>query len=77
VYLDGVPQPTRVTSATTDIGTVGADTDGSLYRLPPVVERPATFIGRSNFLPDGDFKGSIRYVRIFATERRPPDDVAQ
>lgn len=65
IYKDGVelstvidkPYLTSITSPT--LG-------GSTYVLPRTTTRPSAFFGRSNFLADNDFEGSLRYVRIYS-----------
>lgn len=68
IYKNGVALPTLVTlSATTVYDSADGTTSGSNYQLPPNVERPSAFVGRSNFLADSDLEGQLRYIRIYDT----------
>jgi uncharacterized repeat protein (TIGR02543 family) len=66
IYKNGVEIATRVsTYAAANFSPTGANLTGSAFALPPTESRPSNFLGRSNFVADNDFEGSIRYIRIY------------
>jgi uncharacterized repeat protein (TIGR02543 family) len=72
IYKNGVELATRVsTYATRNFSPSGANLTGSVFSLPPAVSRPSNFLGRSNFVADNDFEGSIRYIRLYDQSLTP------
>jgi uncharacterized repeat protein (TIGR02543 family) len=45
------------------------------FFLPATVDRTSNFLGRSNFLGDNDFEGSIRYIRIYNQSLSPQEAI--
>lgn len=68
IFKNGVELPTRVfywNMGAPNLSPTGANNAGSSYSLPPEVDRTSSFLGRSNFVADNDFEGSIRYIRLY------------
>lgn len=74
IYKDGVELPTRIAAANNaNLDITPSVPNGSAYSLPLTTSRPSAFLGRSNFVADGDLEGSIRYIRIYNTYLTPQD----
>ena len=73
IYRDGVQIPTRLSLDGNAYSAVsaGANANGSPFMLPPEVDRPSNFIGRSNFSNDARFEGYLRYIRIYDSAYTP------
>lgn len=68
IFKNGVELPTRVfywNMGSVNLSPTGANLTGSPYSLPTEVDRTSSFLGRSNFVADNDFEGSIRYIRLY------------
>lgn len=70
IYKNGVEQNTQVKNASYTNDTPVA-ANGSAYPLPNNYTRSANFLGRSNWIGDRDFEGSIRYIRMYNTALTP------
>ncbi len=64
IYKDGVELQTQIKNGDYTSDTA-VQAHGSAYPLPAVSTRTANFVGRSNWEDDGDFEGSIRYLRLY------------
>ena len=73
IYKDGQQIATRLSLAGNiyNSSSAGADSNGSPFMLPSVVDRPSSFIGRSNFTSDRAFEGYLKYVRIYDSSYTP------
>jgi len=75
IYRNGIEQPTQLQNPTgSEISSVS--NSGTVYpAFPNVIARTSNFVGRSNWMDDHDFEGSIEMIRI---HNRPPaeDDLA-
>jgi len=71
VYREGIEQPTqRQNRAGSELSAVSDS--GTVYpAFPNVIARTSNFVGRSNWIDDHDFEGSIELIRI---HNRPPVD---
>lgn len=77
IYKNGTELGTRVSSfGARNLNPTGSNATGSNYVLPPVTSRPSTFLGRSNFVADGDLEGSIRYLRLYQQALTPAEVAA-
>lgn len=70
IYKDGVELPTQVKNPDYSADTA-EEANGSDYPLPTNVTRESNFLGRSNWVGDDDFEGSIRYIRLYSTVLTP------
>lgn len=87
IYKNGVELPTQIKDGDY-ITDTPVQANGSTYPLPTVSNRTSNFVGRSNWNADGDFEGSMRYLRIYnraltpeqvldnATNNRPRTELA-
>lgn len=64
IYKNGVELATQIKDASYVTDTP-VQPNGSAYPLPSVSTRTSNFVGRSNWEDDGDFEGSIRYLRLY------------
>ncbi len=66
IYKNGVEVPVQLRDAGWGEGPI-VESGGLAYPLPKVTTRPTNYLGRSNYSPDSDFEGSIRYIRLYDT----------
>jgi uncharacterized membrane protein len=65
IYKDGVPQSTQLQDGNgIDVGS--PTLDGTVYpAFPRNIARANNYVGRSNWIADPDFEGSIQMIRIY------------
>jgi len=65
IYKDGVPQSTQLqTGSGIDVGS--SSLDGTAYpAFPRNIARANNYVGRSGWIVDPDFEGSIQMIRIY------------
>ena len=65
IYRDGVEQPTQL-QAPGGAELTAESMSGTVYpAFPNVIARTSNYVGRSNWLADHDFEGSIEMIRVY------------